>query len=298
MSDDENPGDKTQRYESGAATDDKSELRNVLAEILLRLDRLESSNRVDPSESSSSKRATIPRGRRETDFDFNLPYQANPTSSNKDKTLHGHSPQAAANGSEADELQEQFNSIKSSLDKVILPPSYKLHDSRSGVKREDQPALNIVSKCGRYVETCLKFLGTVDTDKPVDLEPLTTVLLANIKYLQDEYAALLVKGKFDNNTAQLFRSLQKNNSGFTAESIQNVKIAAELSSFAQKPSHPQQSRNFGNRGSYFDTGSRGGYYRGGYRGHGGYRGRGYDNFNALRGERFRTPPNENRNNDD
>ena len=36
MSDDENPGDKTQRYESGAATDDKSELRNVLAEILLR----------------------------------------------------------------------------------------------------------------------------------------------------------------------------------------------------------------------------------------------------------------------
>ena len=95
---------------------------------------------------------------------------------------------------------------------------------------------------------------------------------------------MLVKGKFDNNTAQLFRSLQKYNSGFTAESIQNVKIAAELSSFAQKPSHH-------GRGSYFDTGSRGGYYRGGYRAHGGYikcRGRGYDNFNTFRGERFRT----------
>ena len=105
----------------------------------------------------------------------------------------------------------------------------------------------------------MKFLGSVDTDRPVDLEPLTTVLLANIKHLQDEYAALLVKGKFDNNTAQLFRSLQKNNSGFTAENIHNVKIAAKLSSFAQKPSHLQPSRNFGNRGSYFDTGHRGGF---------------------------------------
>ena len=181
-----------------------------------------------------------------------MPYQANSSSSTKDETLHGSSPQAAANGPEADELQEQFNSIKSSLNKVILPLSYT-HDSRSGVKREDQPALNILSKCGRYVETCLKLLGTVDTDKPVYLKPLSTVLVANIKYLQDEYAALLVKGKFDNNTAQLFRSLQNNNFGFTAESIQNVKIAAELSSFAHKPSHQHQSRYFGNRGSYFDT---------------------------------------------
>ena len=298
MSDDDNPGDKTQLYDSGAATDEKSDLKNVLAEILARLDRLECSERrtngVDPSESSSSKSEQNTRGRRETNFD--LPYQANLAPSTRDRIIHGPSPQAAANGSEADELQEQFNSLKSSLDRVILPPLYKLHDSRSGVKREDQPALNILSKCGRYVETCLKFLGSVDTDRPVDLEPLTTVLLANIKYLQDEYAALLVKGKFDNNTAQLFRSLQKNNSGFTAENIHNVKIAAELSSFAQKPSHLQPSRNFGNRGSYFDTAHRGGFYRGGYRGN--YRGRGSDNFNALRGERFRTPPNSEGRNDD
>ena len=65
MSDNENEGDRTQRYDSGVATDDKSELRNVLAEILSRLDRLEHSerrsNRVDPSESSPS--LNIPRGR-------------------------------------------------------------------------------------------------------------------------------------------------------------------------------------------------------------------------------------------
>ena len=40
MSDDENLGDKTQRYESGAVTDDNSELKNVLAEILSRVFKL------------------------------------------------------------------------------------------------------------------------------------------------------------------------------------------------------------------------------------------------------------------
>ena len=44
------------------------------------------------------------------------------------RIIHGPSPQAAANGSEADELQEQFNSLKSSLDRVILPPSYMTQD--------------------------------------------------------------------------------------------------------------------------------------------------------------------------
>ena len=38
------------------------------------------------------------------------------------------------------------------------------------------------------------------------------------------------------------------------------------------------------------------FNRGGYRGN--YRGRGSDNFNALRGERFRTPPNSEGRNDD
>ena len=120
MSDDDNSGDKTQLYDSGAATDEKSDLKNVLAENLARLDRLEFSehrtNRVDPSESSSSKSAQITRGRRETNFEANL------APSNRNRIIHGPSPQAAVNGSEANELQEQFNSLKSSLDRVILPP--------------------------------------------------------------------------------------------------------------------------------------------------------------------------------
>ena len=39
-----------------------------------------------------------------------------------------------------------------------------------------------------------------------------------------------MKGKFDNPTLQLFRALQKNNSGFDNNSLRNVRIGAELSS--------------------------------------------------------------------
>lgn len=43
-----------------------------------------------------------------------------------------------------------------------------------------------------------------------------------------------MKGKFDDSTAQLFRSLQKGNSGFDHRSINNVRLAAELSSISSR----------------------------------------------------------------
>ena len=84
------------------------------------------------------------------------------------------------------------------------------------------------------METVLKLLSQSKENQPLDIEPILTTLTANIHYLQDEYSALLVKGKFDDSTAQLFRSLQKGNSGFDQQSINNVRIAAELSSIAAR----------------------------------------------------------------
>ena len=132
--------------------------------------------------------------------------------------------------------------------------------------------LTVVSKCGRYIETALKLLSQCQEGQPVDLHPIVITLTANLKFLQDEYAALLVKGRFDNSTSQLFRSLQRHNSGFDTQSLQNVRVAAELSSISTRYQNP---------GSY-----RGGFNRGGYRG------RGRDIFHSLRGAsypRFRAP---------
>ena len=126
------------------------------------------------------------------------------------------------------EVQEQFNAVKQTVDKVILPNQLKLHNSRTGIRKEDQSTLNVISKCGRYVGTVLKLLSQATEDNPVDIEPIYTCLFANVKYLQEEYSAFLVKGRFDDSTAHLFRALQKDNSGFELGCIQNVRIAAEL----------------------------------------------------------------------
>ena len=154
------------------------------------------------------------------------------------------------------EVQEQFNAVKQTVEKVILPTHLKLHESRSGIKKEDQSTLNVISKCGRYVETILKLLSQATEEEPVDIEPIYTCLYANIKYLQEEYSALLVKGKFDDSTAHLFRALQKGNSGFDASCLQNVRVAAELSSISNRyiPQAPHATRGRGNRGYSYNRG--------------------------------------------
>jgi hypothetical protein len=53
---------------------------------------------------------------------------------------------AEADGQEFVEIQDHFNCIKASVEKVILPNHLKLHDTRTGVKKEDQQTLNVVSK--------------------------------------------------------------------------------------------------------------------------------------------------------
>lgn len=67
------------------------------------------------------------------------PYQAPPGPDSSMNT-------AEADGQEFVEIQDHFNCIKASVEKVILPNHLKLHDTRTGVKKEDQQTLNVVSK--------------------------------------------------------------------------------------------------------------------------------------------------------
>ena len=62
------------------------------------------------------------------------------------------------------------------------------------------------------------------------------------------YSSPVFKGRFDNNSLQLFRSLQKSNSGFDEHSLQNVRIAAELSSIANRYPPRQNHGEYKGRG--------------------------------------------------
>ncbi|KAH3726514.1 hypothetical protein DPMN_052381 [Dreissena polymorpha] len=118
------------------------------------------------------------------------------------------------------DIQGEFSALKNSLSRVRLTAELKLNESRQGVRRSDQPVLNIL-KCSRYSETSAKLLATLEPGQPLTQDTLDRLFLishAQCKYMKDEYAAVLVNSQFDNSTSKLFRALQKNTSGLNAES--------------------------------------------------------------------------------
>ena len=50
---------------------------------------------------------------------------------------------------------------------------------------EDQFVLNIVGKCGRYIETAFKLIGDSEEAKDVEIGQISIVRVANLKFLQD-----------------------------------------------------------------------------------------------------------------
>ena len=159
------------------------------------------------------------------------------------------------------DIQSEFQCLKDSLAKQKLPSELKLNESRQGIQRADQGVYAVLSKCARFAETSIKLLSTIEPGclvTPELLEELFLVNTAQIKYLQDEYASILVNSQFDTSTSKLFRALQKNTSGLNAGSLETLRSAATIAAAAK----PQQARDSRPHTGY---GSRGNY-RGGYRG--------------------------------
>ena len=95
-----------------------------------------------------------------------------------------------------------------------------------------------MSKCARFAETGLKVLTTLPDERDSssvsvqreDLESIFVVFAAQINFLQSEHASLVVKSTFNDETSRIFRSFENNASSFSRQSLQNVRIAAELAS--------------------------------------------------------------------
>ena len=114
----------------------------------------------------------------------------------------------------AEELQEEFVSIKDSVSAIRLPPTLKLSDSRQGLRREGQPAYNAVAKSAKYVETTLKILSQLPENDSI-VRDLIVIQAAHLLYLAEEQSALLVAGQFNDTTARIYRTLQRHTASFT-----------------------------------------------------------------------------------
>ena len=169
---------------------------------------------------------------------------------------YSQSPQgASAQSASTDSVEADYQRIKSSVQSVRLPADLTLQESRQGIKREDLPAFNIIAKSARFTETLLKLCASYDKT-PANTEDIFCIAYAQMKFLQEEYAALVVNSSFDPNVAKLFRALQKN-SGFSQETMEQLKNAATIASAYRPPSQANRGRGGRGRGAFRNNDARG-----------------------------------------
>ena len=158
------------------------------------------------------------------------------------------------------DVQEEYRSIADSVAKVRLPSDLKLSDKGS-VKQSLRPTHQVIKRCGRYTETLLKLIGQLvpGNVSELDIANLFMCAQAEIKYIQDEYAALIAENRYGTDTAAIFRDLQSHTSVFSQERINQLKSAIELQSAHHAASRTQNFRGRGysgrgrGRGSFRDN---------------------------------------------
>lgn len=157
------------------------------------------------------------------------------------------------------QVQEEYQAIKDSVQGIKLAADLKVSESRQGVKREDTAHANVISKCSKFAETSMKLLIQADK-KPMTEEykneflyKIYAIQLAQLRYLQEEHASIIVQGQFDKDTAKLFRALQRNTAEFPPSAVATLQHAAAISASRQQfqPRRPFRGRSSGYfRGRY------------------------------------------------
>ena len=172
------------------------------------------------------------------------------------------------------DIQREFDHVRDSLTRVSIPKKCKVNDSAKGIGKDSKASLGVVSKCPRYAETGLKAIASLQPEREDEqtitllkdeIQKLYTIFLAQVNFLQAEYANLVVKSTFDDETSRIFRSFENNTGAFTDRSLRNIRLAAELASHR---SQPARGRARGTPITFRGTGRgfRGFQHRGDYRG--------------------------------
>lgn len=241
-----------------------SDIANILDSLTKRIEQIELDRKTKEDSSSSV----------ETEQQFH----------SQNQNGAGLSPRVVDAGASDTDIQREFDCVKDSLSKVQISKKYKVFDSSKGVTKENKNTLAVVSKCARFSETGLKVFASLDcidsessSDDVLvhkeDLQKLFTIFAAQCNYLQGEYANIIVKSNFDEDTSRIFRSFENNSAAFSDQSLKNIRIAAELASIP-RPSGRSRYQGFSRGFGFSNRGFRGGR---GFRHPGGQGG--YHNFN-------------------
>ena len=161
------------------------------------------------------------------------------------------------------DLQSEFKTIREGVAKIKLPQDLVVGESRAGVGRADLPKFQTIQKCARYQETVLKVLAGGGNPETI-IANITSLTLAQIRYLQEEYTNLLVSHQFDEGTAKLFQTLQQNPAAFTPTALDNLQRAVAIAGARQTRQVSVPDRGRGRSSFFTSTGFRGRGYRSGF----------------------------------
>ena len=112
------------------------------------------------------------------------------------------------------DFQGDFKSLKDSYQTADISLEYKLHADRAGVKREDRTLVKLVASFAECLETLLCIIAADEDNIDLLKEKVYVTVVAQQKFLQVEYAAILINSSFDLNTARYFKQLQRTHHHF------------------------------------------------------------------------------------
>lgn len=109
-------------------------------------------------------------------------------------------------------IQQEFLVIRDAIQRVKLPNDLKLDESSPGVQNKDRPRRNVLARCAKYAETSLKLLSTLKAGQVSegDLQDLITISMAQVRYLQEEQAMILVNNNFGEVVEKTYRNFRRN----------------------------------------------------------------------------------------
>jgi len=283
-------------------SEESFDLKSILTDIQKRLAHLETKS-VDSKQSSEEQESKNDTTSEQTTTSGELHSELNtgkPTEAEGDVGQTYHQYQQEQEVLTELEIQKEYQCIRDSVSRVTLDPSLRLCEGPCPVganNKVERANYFHLSKSSRYVETALKVIklcykdieekGSVGAQY---IDQIATVLKAQIDHNQKEYQAVLVAAQFDPDTAKVFRTLQKNSACFTADGVNQLKVAAELAAIKGQNSAQNHTRSGQWQRPQFYGNSRGRGRGFGYQNYRRqrYQGHGRDVFHEFSGSQY--PP--------
>ena len=187
--------------------------------------------------------------------------------------------EAGLSSIQADDLQLDVKVLQDVYSRLRVHNDLVFKGTRGGVKQQSKEAVNIICNVAKYSELMLKILTYIHrkSDDPnfevnKQLQELYLVAYAQLRYLQEDHAAIMCETDFGPKTKKIFKSLLKNTSSYPVDALPKLELAGRMAAIQGDGPDGAPPRRGGYTG--WAGGPRGGFRNNRHRGFGRGFGRG------------------------